>query len=374
MEYLTREKLIAINHVLNVYRKRLAMATIREVAERAGVSVATVSHVINGTRYVAPETAARVHRAMAELDYEPNAVAKSLRTRVTHAIGVLVSDITNPFFATLVRGAEDAALAAGYSLIVCNSDEDPQKEDLYIHSLWRRRIDGMLIAPTQDGRSRAIHELVRRKLPFVFVDRKAKGVAADAVLSDNVRGAYLATKHLIERGHRRIGIVLGIPGATTTEERLAGYKQALEEAGISFSEDLVAWGSYRIEGGRQATRKLLAIPNPPTAIFSTNNLMTIGLLQEVCAHQIMASNQVVVVGFDDLEWAGMIYPALTTVAQHPYDIGHKAFTLLHERIQGLKSGDYKEIRVPVELKVRGLQSPELLTVGNHCAIGEVKFR
>ncbi|MGQ9700735.1 MAG: substrate-binding domain-containing protein, partial [Candidatus Bipolaricaulaceae bacterium] len=165
-------------------------------------------------------------------------------------------------------------MEAGYSLIVCNSDEDPQKEDLYIRALWRRRIDGMLIAPTRDGKSPALHELVRRKLPFVFVDRKAKGIEADVVLSDNVGGAYRATRHLIERGHRRIGIVLGIPGATTTDERFAGYRQALQEAGIPFSEDLVAWGGYRIEGGRQAAVQLLSRPDPPTAIFSTNNQMT----------------------------------------------------------------------------------------------------
>jgi LacI family transcriptional regulator len=170
------------------------MATIRDVAEKAGVSVATVSHVINGTRKVAPETEARVRRAMEELGYQPNAIAQSLRKRTTYAIGILVSDITNPFFATIVRGAEDAALEAGYSVIVCNSDEDPQKEDMYIRALWRRRIDGMLIAPTRDGTSPAIQELVQRKLPFVFVDRKAKGIEADAVLSDNTRWGLLGDK------------------------------------------------------------------------------------------------------------------------------------------------------------------------------------
>jgi LacI family transcriptional regulator len=326
------------------------MATIRDVAKKAGVSVATVSHVINGTRKVAPETEARVRRAMEELGYQPNAIAQSLRKRTTYAIGILVSDITNPFFATLVRGAEDAALEAGYSVIVCNSDEDPQKEDMYIRALWRRRIDGMLIAPTRDGTSSALQELVRRKLPFVFVDRKAKGIEADAVLSDNIGGAYLATKHLIERGHKRIGIVLGIPGATTTEERLLGYRQALEEAGIPFSEDLVVWGGYRMEGGRKACAKLLSLSDPPTAIFSTNNLMTVGVLQELSYRRIKIPEEVAVVGFDDLEWAEIVYPPLTVVVQRPYEIGYQAFKILLRRLN--RSEGMQEVRVSVELKIR----------------------
>ncbi|MEM3485530.1 MAG: LacI family DNA-binding transcriptional regulator [Candidatus Methanomethyliaceae archaeon] len=325
------------------------------MAKHAGVSVATVSHVINGTRKVAPETKARVRRVMEELGYQPNVIAQSLRKRATYAVGVLVSDITNPFFATLVRGVEDAALEAGYSVIVCNSDEDPEKEDIYIRALWRRRIDGMLIAPTRDGTCPALQELVKRNLPFVFVDRKAKGVSAPAVLSDNVGGAYLATKHLIERGHRRIGIVLGIPGATTTEERFAGYRQALEEAGIGFSQDLVVWGGYRIEGGRKALVELLSLSHPPTAIFSTNNLMTVGVLQELFRRNVKIPDEVAVVGFDDLGWAEIACSSfITVVAQRPYMIGHTAMELLLKRFGG--SGpvrQYSEVRISVDLLIRG---------------------
>ncbi|MCR4403885.1 MAG: LacI family transcriptional regulator [Candidatus Acetothermia bacterium] len=329
------------------------MVTIREVAEQAGVSVATVSYVINGTRRVAPDTLARVRRAMAELDYQPNSVAQSLRTRTTHVIGVLVSDITNPFFATLVRGVEDAAVAAGYSLLVCNSDEDLIKGNAYMRLLLRRRMDGLLIAPVRDGASPAIQELAKRRMPFVFIDRRAAGVPADAVLSDNVGGAYQATRHLIERGHRRIGIVLGIPGATTTEERFAGYRQALEEAGIPFVEELVAWGGYRIEGGQRAAAQLLSRPEPPTAIFSTNNQMTVGVLRELFLRRIPIPDKVAVVGFDDLELAEMVIPPLTVVAQDPYEIGQRAFELLLERLDDPGAGGSREIRVPVELRVRG---------------------
>lgn len=315
--------------------------------------MATVSHVINGTRYVAPGTAERVRRAMEELDYHPNAVAQSLRTRRTHVIGVVVSDITNPFFATLVRGAEDAALEAGYSIVVCNSDETVEKENRYVQVLRRRRVDGLLLAPVGGGENPAIQKLARQNVPFVFVDRRAPGVEADAVLSDNVGGAYLATKHLIERGHKRIGIVLGIPGATTTEERFAGYRQALEEAGIPVSEELISYGGYRVEGGCRATHELLVLSEPPTAIFSTNNLMTTGVLKELFQRGLNIPDEMAVVGFDDLEWAEMANPPLTAVAQRPYEIGHRALAILLDRFSSVGNLSAREVRIPVELKVRG---------------------
>jgi len=332
------------------------MATIRDVAKKAGVSVATVSHVINRTRKVAPETEARVRRVMEELGYQPNAIAQSLRKRTTYVIGILVSDITNPFFATLVRGAEDAALEAGYSVIVCNSDEDPGKEDHYIRVLWQRRVDGMLIAVTRDGTSPAIRELVQRKIPFVFVDRKANGIDADAVLSDNFGGAYQATCHLIERGHKRIGIILGIPGATTTEERLAGYCQALKENDLPLTKELIVWGYYRVKEGQKAASQLLSLSYPPTAIFSTNNLMTLGLLQELFCHNIKIPQEIAVVTFDDLDWSNIFSPPLTVVRQDPYQMGYQSVHLLLTRLRAKTEkttiDKYIEIRVPTKLIIR----------------------
>lgn len=325
--------------------------TIRDVAQRAGVSVATVSHVINGTRKVAPHTAERVLMAMEELGYQPNFVAQSLRRRVTYAIGVLVSDITNPFFATLVRGVEDAALAAGFSVIVCNSDEDAKKEDIYLRQLWRRRIDGMLVAPTRDGASPALHQLAKRKVPCVLIDRKAKNLDVPAVLSDNVKGAYLATKHLLDMGYKRIGIVLGIPGATSTEERFAGYVRALEEEGVPLQNDFVVWGEYRTDGARRAAAQLLSLNPRPQAIFSTNNLMTLGVLQEIYHRKLKIPDDVAVIGFDDTEWAEMVQPPLTVVSQQPYEIGRCAFELLLAKIRG-QPVHVSEMRIPVELKIR----------------------
>jgi len=328
------------------------VATIKDVAARAKVSSATVSHVINGTRKVAPATIQRVQQAMKELDYHPNAVAQSLRTQKTNVIGAVVSDITNPFFATLIRGAEDAAIEAGYSLIVCNSDESLEKEDRYVRLLKRRQIDGLIISPVGDGSHSVVHELPKWKVPFVFVDRRVEDIEADAVLSDNVDGAYKATRHLIERGHRRIGLILGIKGATTTEERLAGYRKALDEAGIPFTEELVTYGGYRIEGGQRAAERFLSLSETPTAIFSTNNLMTIGVLQELFRSQVAIPEQMAVVSFDDLNLGELFQPPLTSITQDPYGIGRTAMGVLLERFDGDKEGTFKEVRVPVTLRVR----------------------
>jgi len=328
------------------------VTTIKDVAARAKVSAATVSHVINGTRKVAPETVNRVQQAMEALDYRPNAVAQSLRTRKTHVIGAVVSDITNPFFATLIRGAEDASIEAGYSLIVCNSDESLEKEDRYVRLLRQRRMDGLLISPVGDGSNSVVHKLPRWKIPFVFVDRRVEGIDADAVLSDNVDGAYQATRHLISRGHRRIGLILGIRGATTTEERLTGYRRALDESGIMFREELLIYGGYRTTGGRQGIQKLLALSNPPSAIFSTNNLMTIGVLQELFHRHVKIPGQMAVLSFDDPTLGEFLQPPLTVVTQDPYSVGKSALEKLLARLDVDIDAPFDDVRVPVMLRIR----------------------
>ena len=328
------------------------MATIKDVAARAKVSSATVSHVINGTRKVAPATVERVQQAMKELDYHPNAIAQSLRTQKTNVIGAVVSDITNPFFATLIRGAEDAAIEAGYSLIVCNSDESLEKEDRYVRLLRRRQIDGLLISPVGDGSHSVVHELPKWKVPFVFVDRRVEDIEADAVLSDNVDGAYKATHHLIKQGHKRIGLVLGIKGATTTEERLIGYRKALDEAEMMFASELVIYGGYRIEGGQRSAVKFLSLPESPTAIFSTNNLMTIGVLQELSHRQVSIPQEMAILSFDDLNLGEFFQPPLSSVAQDPYSIGAVAIGMLLTRLALKQETAHKEVRVSVELRIR----------------------
>ncbi len=328
----------------------------QEVADRAGVSIATVSHVINGTRPVAQRTIARVEHVMKELDYRPNAIARSLRTRQTHAIAVVVSDITNPFFSTLIRGLEDAANEEGYSLIVCNSDESIEKEERQIRLLCCRQVDGLIVSPVGDGSNTVFRELLRSEIPFVFVDRRSAGIQVDAVLSENVGGATLAVRHLIERGHRRIGLILGTKGSSTTEERLRGYRKALSAAGIPFEEGLIMWGGYRKDGGRDATSRLLSLDAPPTALFSTNNLMTVGVLQELAQRKVDVPEDIAVVGFDDLPLGELLTPSLSAIVQNPYKLGTTAFSILLERLRSSAdeaSAVVRVVRVPVEFKKGG---------------------
>lgn len=332
------------------------MATIREVAKRAGVSVATVSYVINGTKPVAPATAARVRRAMEELDYHPNAAAQSLRTRTTRVIGVVVSDIANPFFATLVRGAEDCARDRGYSLLICNTSETLENERIYLGLLSRRRVDGLLLAPTGKN-DELISRLVRRGMRIVFIDRTPPNLQAPAVLSENEEGAYRVTEHLIEHGHKRIGVVLGLPHVSTTVERLRGYQRALASHGIDFEEELVVYGQSQVTAAREACLSLLSHPNPPTAVFATNNLMTIGVMQAIRRLGLRCPDDVSVVGFDDFDWAEAFDPPLTTVAQDPYRIGSLAVELLLEFLSGREEVEERQVRLGVELRTRGSVAP-----------------
>jgi DNA-binding LacI/PurR family transcriptional regulator len=332
------------------------MATIRDIAKRAGVSVATVSYVINGTKPVAPQTAARVRRAMEELDYYPNAAAQSLRTRTTHVIGAVISDITNPFFATLVRGVEDCARESGYSVLICNTGESLENERLYLELLCRRRVDGLILAPTGKN-DELIHRLIKRKMHIVFIDRVLPDISAPAVLSQNEEGAYLATSHLIQHGHWRIGIVLGLPDVSTTRERYRGYLKALRDHGILLHPSLVVHGHSRVAAAREACRALLSRADPPTALFVTNNLMTIGAMQAIRENGLRCPRDISVVGFDDFEWAEAFDPPLTTVAQRPYEIGRRAAQTLLAMIRGRPGAETGVVRLGVELKVRGSVAP-----------------
>lgn len=326
------------------------MATINDVADEAGVSVATVSHVINGTRYVSDELTERVERAMEELGYHPNAVARSLKTQKTKIIGLIVSDISNPFFSTLLRGVEDHALEKDHSLIVCNTDETLEKEKLYIDVLSQKKTDGLIVAPT--GKSdQELSKLKERNVPLVFVDRTLKEIEAPSVLSDNVAGAEAATRHLVDLGHRRIGIILGLESVNTSRERLRGYRNVIRKRSLNYDEDLVKQGYSQVAGGAEAARELLELNSPPTAIFSTNNLMTIGAMQGIQESGKECPGNISLVGFDDFEWASTFRPRLTTVAQSPYEIGSEAAKLLFDSIES-GSRETSEVRIPTKLKVR----------------------
>jgi LacI family transcriptional regulator len=308
-------------------------ATIKDVAAYAGVSVATVSAVINSNKYVSPDLAQRVHESITALGYERNSLAQGLKKQTSHTIGLIISDITNPFFTSVVRGVEDVANARGYSLILGNTDEDLKKEMSYMRLLESKRADGLIVTVTLGN-----HEYLRswpaQRLPLVSIDRLPSELNIDAVLVDNVAGARQAVEHLITLGHERIGIVTGLPGITTTEERLTGYQQALAAHGIPRDPTLIAEGNSRIDGGERGALQLLTQEAArPTALFVTNGVMVIGALQAINLVGLRCPQDIALVGFDDFEWAAVMHPRLTTVRQPTYEIGQKAAQLLFERLE-----------------------------------------
>ena len=328
--------------------------TMKDVAEEAGVSVTTVSHIINETRYVSPELTERVNEAIEQLGYHPNKLAQSLKTQKTATIGLIVTDITNQFFSTLVRGVEDISVEHNHNLFVCNSDEDVKKETSYIELLTKRNVDGVVIAPT-GKRNNQFKLLKQNDIPFVFVDRKVPNIQPNTVLSQNVEGSYRATELLIQEGLRRIGIVLGIDSVTSSEERLQGYKKALEDYNIDLDSELIRYGNFKQKGGVEATNTLLDLESPPDAIFSVNNKTTLGVLEALKGRGFDISDfyEMPVVTFDDNELLSLFDIPLPTVKQKPYEIGVKATKLLFDDIETESDTvETKTIRIPVELKNR----------------------
>jgi LacI family transcriptional regulator, galactose operon repressor len=307
------------------------MANIREVAGRAGVSPTTVSHVVNATRFVSHEIRARVMEAMTELGYHPNAVARSLRRGRTHTLGLVLPDSANPYFAELGRGIETAAFGRNYSVVLCNTEGEELRERVYVDLLTRRQVDGLLYVPA-GSRVDVLRDLLRQALPVVLVDRDLPGAPIDVVLSDKRGGAYLATRHLIALGHRRIGCIGGPSSLLMSGQRLQGYRDALAEADLPIDESLVLRGDYHPQSGWAAARSLLASPVPPTAIFAANDLMAIGVLRAAGELGRRVPDDLAVVGFDDIELASYTTPPLTTVSQSASEVGRAAVELLLQRL------------------------------------------
>jgi len=303
----------------------------RDVAERAGVSVSTVSHVINGTRPVSDELRQRVLAAMDEMGYQPNRLARSLRRGETHTIGMVVPDSANPFFAEVARGIEDTSFEHGYSLILCNSDGDLEKELFYTNVLTEKQVDGILFVAAGVS-TEHICALQERRIPVVVVDREIPDVSVDEVLTDNARGGWLATRHLLELGHRRFGCITGPSNLTPSAERVTGYRQALEEGGVPVDEVLIVKGDFQYESGYRAARQLLAMDDPPTAIFACNDLMAVGAISAAVELGRKVPSDLSVVGFDDVPLASFTNPPLTTVVQLKYEMGVIATAMLLERM------------------------------------------
>lgn len=306
------------------------MATIKDVAARAGISYTTVSHVVNGTRPVSDPVRSKVEAAIAELGYVPSGVARSLRVRATGTLGLLVPNASNPYFAELARGIEDHAERNGYSVILCNSDDDTDKQLRYLRVLLERRIDGLIVATVASDAAFA-EALANLRVPLVLVDRSLDGVSADQLRVDHEQGAYLATRHLLELGHRRIACIGGPASTQVAQLRAAGYRRALDEAGIE--AQAVVDCPFTSPAGHAAAQALLAGEQRPTAIFAGNDMIALGVLRAAAERQLHVPQQLSVVGFDDIEVSRYLHPALTTVGQCIGALGEQVAARLLERIR-----------------------------------------
>lgn len=306
------------------------MYSMRDVARLAGVSVATVSAVINQKGTVSPASTERVEKAMEALDYHPDQIARSLRVGHSKIIGMVVPDISNWYFAEIIRGVEEFSEEKGYSVILCDSKDDSVRERQHMDMLYSRRVDGILLASST---SQAVNDLrLLHRTPIVFIDSVPLGVEGDAVIVDNSQAAYAATQHLIGLGHRRIAIISGRLDRSVGVERMSGFRKAMHEAGIWIPDEMINVGDFHVESGYKSGLALMSLTPPPTAIFSCNNRMTLGLLHALGDLKIDCPGRVSVVSFDDADWATSFIPHLTCVAQPTKEIGMKATEMLLQKL------------------------------------------
>lgn len=324
----------------------------RDVARLAGVSTSTVSAVLNGTVPVRPERKKRVLDAIAALDYLPDTIARGLKTGKTNAIGVVVPDITNAFYPEVIRGVEVTAQKAGYSVLLCDSNEDPHREEEHLNTLFSRRVDGVLLACCAD--STAYGNTFRGRFPVVFVDRVPPMMLEGTVASDNVQAGSVATRHLIDLGHRQIAMLAGHLGLSPHRDRLEGFRKVMQEKHLPILDEYLISGDVQIEDGLEACRQLLELKQPPTAIMASNNKLLLGVLELLAQRTIRVPQQISVLGFDDYLWNRYFNPSLTAVAQNTFEIGKSGCELLLELIEQDQEEEpvLRSVRIPTELRIR----------------------
>lgn len=331
----------------------------RDVARLAGVSVASVSAVVNQKGTASAKLTERVKAAMEALDFHPDHVARSLKSRRTQTVGMVIPDISNPFYTDLMRGVETAAKAQHYSVILCDSSDDPLLERQCLSVLFSHRVDGVILAPTDvhSGQDR----LTIRRFPIVFVDRIPPQFKGLAVVTDNFEAAYHATRHLIEQGHREIAIITGRLDLSNGRDRLEGFRKAMGEARLLIRNEFLQYGDFQLESGYERGLELLSLPDPPTAIFCCNNLMTLGLMRAMAERRFTCPEQVSILGFDDFDWAASFRPKLTTVSQPCLEMGRKAVELLILRIESPEEDPGETlISLHAELRIRESTAPPRL--------------
>lgn len=305
------------------------MASIKDVAKAAGVSTATVSRVLSNGDHVRSAVRERVMKAVEQLAYRPNLLARSLRAQQSNTIGLIVSDIRNPFFTSISRAVEDMAYEQGYSLVLCNTDENPEKETIYLNLMHDENVAGVIFSPTRQTAAR--FDSLEIAFPTVVVDRSVGDAEVDSVLLDNVESAYRLTAHLIEQGYQHIAALCG-EMSTTGREREAGYEKALREHDLVPQHDMIKFVQPRTEAGYAATMKLLDAAHRPDALLATNSVLASGALQAIRERGLVIPDDIALVTFDETTWASLVQPAITLIDQPTYEIGKTATELLLQRI------------------------------------------
>jgi LacI family transcriptional regulator len=305
--------------------------TIKDIARRAEVSYATVSRALNDKPGVRESTRRRVIALAEELAYTPNAIARGLVKRQTHTLGLIIPDITNPFYPEVARGIEDAAAEAGYSIFLCNTNWERRREQQYLSLLAEKRVDGVIIAPI-DRQAAGVESAVPRAVPVVYVASAPQDTQASFVIIDNVRGGLLATEHLIEAGYTTVGFIGSPEDSNTMDARLEGYRRAMQAHGLPVLDRYIQLGSFRQQTGYDIIRRLILAGDRPRAVFAENDLLALGVVQGIKECGLKVPADVAVVGFDDIPFAGFPEVQLSTVAQPKYEMGRKAVEVLLERL------------------------------------------
>jgi LacI family transcriptional regulator len=333
--------------------------TIKDVARLSGVSSMTVSRVINGSERVRPVTRQRVERAIAELGYVPSRLARGLIRQKTGTLAMIVPDVANPFFTLIVRGAEDIARRAGYRIILCDTRADLAIEREVIEEMIAHRVEGIAIAPVSDRSRGHLERLARFGVQFVLIDRTVPGVESDVVVGDSLGGARRLVEHLISHGHRRIGFITESDDVSTARDRRQGYLAALAAAGVELDPSLIVYSTVDPPGGFDGMRLLLELAEPPTAVFTVNNLVAVGAIEAVRAHNLEVPDDVALVCYDDIEYASRLYPFLTVMSQPAETLGKLGTQLLLERIEGRAPEQPRLVVLPAQFVVRQSCGAEL---------------
>ncbi len=330
--------------------------TIRDVAKQAGVATMTVSRVINNSGYVSESTRAKVEAAIDELGYVPNMLGPSLRFNQTHTIALVITDITNPFWTTVARGVEDAAQEKGYSVILCNTDESVQKQDQYLTMLMKRRTDGMLFVPA-DNNADIVSSIQKQNVAVVLLDRDVPNVDVDIVRGDSFGGAYQLSQHLVELGHQHIAVLTGPKNISTSIERVAGFRQAMEEANLEHNLDNIYWGSFSQTQGYAMMEEALQASPRPTAFLAVNNFIANSALQTLSSAGLRVPEDISIVTFDAVPEIISPNQFLTAAIQPAYEMGYQATQLLLARLSKEGPNTQQKIILPIKIITRQSSAP-----------------